>query len=49
VEMLIRAYKGLAAVLADHNQKEERTLFPFLDRMLPEEERWAILRRLLLF
>ena len=35
--------------MADHNDKEERALFPLLDRMLPEPERWEVLRRLVLF
>jgi regulator of cell morphogenesis and NO signaling len=48
-EGLLRAHHGLAAVLSDHNDKEERTLFPLLDRTLPEEQRWEVLRRLLLF
>jgi len=49
IEDLLRAYQALAYVLAEHNKKEERTLFPLLDRTLPEKERWDILRRLLLF
>lgn len=49
VETLLRARHGLAAVLSEHNEKEERTLFPLLDRKLPEEERWRVLRRLLFF
>jgi len=46
---MLRAHRGLASVLADHNDREERTLFPLLDRALPEADRWAILRRLVLF
>jgi hypothetical protein len=34
VDDLLRAQRGLAAVLADHNDKEERTLFPLLDHVL---------------
>ena len=49
IEELMRAHRGLMGVLADHNDREERTLFPLLDRLLPEEERWDLLRRLVLF
>jgi hemerythrin-like domain-containing protein len=48
-ELLLRAHHGLAAVLSEHNDKEERTLFPLLDRTLPEKERSSVLRRLLFF
>lgn len=48
-EDLLRAHWGLVGVLADHNDKEERALFPLLDRMLPEPERLEVLRRLVLF
>lgn len=48
-EDLLRASHGLASVLSDHNDKEERTLFPTLDRTLPEAQRWSVLRQLLLF
>lgn len=48
-EDLLRASHGLAGVLSDHNDKEERTLFPTLDHTLPEEKRWSVLRQLLLF
>jgi hemerythrin-like domain-containing protein len=49
VDDLLRAQRGLAAVLADHNDREERTLFPLLDHVLPEGERRRILHRLVLF
>jgi hemerythrin-like domain-containing protein len=49
IEDLLRAQHGLAAVLSEHNDKEERTLFPLLDRTLSEEQRWDVLRQLLLF
>lgn len=48
-EDLLRASHALAGVLSDHNDKEERTLFPTLDRVLAEEQRWKVLRQLLLF
>lgn len=49
IEELLQAYRGLTGVLADHNDREERTLFPLLDRVLREEERQDVLRRLVLF
>jgi hemerythrin-like domain-containing protein len=48
-EDLLRAHCGLVGVLEDHNDKEERALFPVLDRMLFEPERLEVLRRLVLF
>ena len=48
-EDLVRAYRGLAGILADHNDKEERALFPLLDRTLRVPERLTVLRRLVLF
>lgn len=49
VDDLLRAQRGLAAVLADHNDREERTLFPLLDHVMSEGERSRILHRLVLF
>ena len=46
---LLRAEKGLAAVVAEHSEREERTLFPLLDRTLRKEHRAEVLRRLVLF
>ena len=48
-EDLLRAHRGLAGVLAEHNDREERTMFPLLDRTVPEPERWDLLRRIVLF
>jgi hemerythrin-like domain-containing protein len=49
VEELLQAHRGVAGVLADHNDREERILFPLLDRMLDKEARREVLRRLVLF
>ncbi len=49
IEELLRTHRGLAGVLADHNEREERSFFPLLDRTLREEDRNEVLRRLVLF
>jgi hemerythrin-like domain-containing protein len=49
VDDLLRAYWGSAAVLADHNAKEERRLFPIVDRALSTADREELLRRVILF
>jgi hemerythrin-like domain-containing protein len=46
---LLRVLRGLNAVIAEHSDKEERTMFPLLDRTLTESQRADILRRLVLF
>jgi hypothetical protein len=45
----LRAYWGLGAVLGDHNAKEERRLFPTIDRATPAAHRTALLRSIVLF
>ncbi len=49
IEDLLRTHRGLVGVLADHNEREERSLFPLLDRTLREDDKNEILRRLVLF
>ena len=46
---LLRVLQGLNAVVAEHSDKEERIMFPLLDRTLTESQRGNILRRLVLF
>jgi hemerythrin-like domain-containing protein len=46
---LQRVLRGLNAVIAEHSDKEERTMFPLLDRTLTESQRAELLRRLVLF
>jgi iron-sulfur cluster repair protein YtfE (RIC family) len=48
-EDFLCADRALTAVLADHNEKEERTLFPLLDRTTTDAERQEILRRIVLY
>jgi hemerythrin-like domain-containing protein len=49
VDDFLRAYCGLSAVIADHNVKEERGLFPLIDRMTEATERYELFRRIVLF
>lgn len=49
IEELLRTHRGLVGVLADHNEREERSLFPLLDRTLHQDDKREILRRLVLF
>jgi hemerythrin-like domain-containing protein len=49
IDDLLRAYWGLNAVLADHNVKEERRLFPIIDRALAAIDRYELLRSVVLF
>jgi hemerythrin-like domain-containing protein len=44
-----RVLRGLGAVVAEHSDKEERIMFPLLDRTLGEGQREELLRRLILF
>jgi iron-sulfur cluster repair protein YtfE (RIC family) len=44
-----RVLRGLAAVVAEHSDKEERIMFPLLDRTLGEGQRAELLRELVLF
>jgi hemerythrin-like domain-containing protein len=46
---VLRAHRGLSAVLGDHNVKEERGLFPTIDRATPAGGHSALLRRIVLF
>ncbi len=46
---LLRSHGGLTAVVAEHEDREERTMFPLLDRTLSREHRHEVLRRLVLF
>jgi hemerythrin-like domain-containing protein len=49
IEDLLRAQRGLAAIVAEHGDREERCLFPMLDRTLDKAHRDEVLRRLVLF
>ena len=49
ITRLLDAEKALAAVVGDHNQKEEHTLFPLLDHTIPAKERIAMLRKIVTF
>lgn len=49
ITRLLDAEKALAAVVADHNEKEEHTLFPLLDHTVPAKERAAMLRKIVTF
>ena len=44
-----RVLRGLGAVVAEHSDKEERMMFPLLDRTLSEGQREDLLRKLVLF
>jgi iron-sulfur cluster repair protein YtfE (RIC family) len=44
-----RVLRGLGAVIAEHSDKEERIMFPLLDRTLGEEQRAELLRKLVLY
>ena len=46
---ILRVVRGLDAVVAEHSDREERTMFPLLDRKLSEGHRADLLRRLILF
>ncbi len=46
---LVRVVRGLDAVVAEHSDREERFMFPLLDRKLAEGQRAELLRRLVLF
>ncbi len=46
---LLRAERCLSAVVADHNEKEERGLFPTIDRTSAHAEREDMLRKVILF
>jgi hemerythrin-like domain-containing protein len=46
---VLRVLRGLNAVVAEHSDKEERTMFPMLDRNLSEPQRTELLRRIVLF
>jgi hemerythrin-like domain-containing protein len=48
LDTLRQAHMGLAAVLADHNAREERSLFPLLEEPSPEA-RDDLVRKVLLF
>ena len=48
-ERLLDAEAGLAAVLAEHNANEERSLFPLLDHTIPRTERAKLLRSIVTF
>ena len=43
------AHRGLADVLSEHNAKEERAVFPFLDKTSRARDREAMLRLIVLF
>jgi hypothetical protein len=45
----LRAYGGLTAVLADHNVKEERRLFPIIDRTTAASDRYELFRRIIIY
>ncbi len=49
VTKLLEAEAALAAVVADHNQKEERALFPLLDHTMPAKDRERMLRSIVTF
>lgn len=46
---LLDAETGLAAVIAEHNEKEERGLFPLLDHTMKPADRDRVLRDVVLF
>ncbi len=48
-EHLLEAEAGLAAVLADHNRREEKVLFPLLDHTLTRAAREEALRKIVMF
>lgn len=48
-EDLLRTRRALGGVIAEHNEKEERLVFPLLDRTMREAERRVLLRKLVLF
>ncbi len=49
VARLLDAEAGLAAILADHNAKEEGRLFPLLDHTTPASARDPLLRQIVTF
>ncbi len=49
LEHLARAHRCLSAVLAEHNEKEERTLFPTIDLTSAFAEREEMLREVVLY
>jgi len=49
VRDLQTSYNGLAWILADHNEREEGSLFPLLDRATAPEARTDMVRRIVLF
>jgi hemerythrin-like domain-containing protein len=48
-DALLRAERCLAAVVGDHNEKEEGALFPLIDRTSAPVERDDLLRKAILF
>jgi len=48
-QSLLDAEAGLAAVIAEHNQKEERGLFPLLDHTTSAADRKRLLRQIVLY
>lgn len=49
VSRLLDAEAGLAAILADHNVKEEKHLFPLLDHTTPRAAREPLLRQIVIY